>query len=90
MFKTRPGTMMLSVISFLMIGGAFEAQRYVNFQERQALYHAIIGSFEHPERTVDATSLNVQDSTKSEPPSFKTAPDHLISAGLSELDQANF
>ncbi|RRK09541.1 hypothetical protein D1831_12155 [Lactiplantibacillus garii] len=62
--KPRLGTMLLSVISLLIIGGAFEAQRYANFVERQSMYRLIIQSFEHPEQTVDAVGSDVHNRTK--------------------------
>ena len=46
--RKRRGTILLSVTSLLLIGGAFESQRYANFQERQALYHLILQSYQHP------------------------------------------
>ena len=46
--KKHAGTVLLSVISLLLIGGAFETQRYVNFQSRQTLYRLILQSYDHP------------------------------------------
>ena len=46
--KKHRGTILLSVVSLLLIGGAFESQRYANFQERQALYRLILQSYVHP------------------------------------------
>lgn len=46
--KKRHGTILLSVISLLLIGGAFETQRYVNFRSRQTLYRLILQAYEHP------------------------------------------
>lgn len=61
--KRQSGIILLSVISLLMIGTAFEMQRYANFCERQTMYRLIIAAFEHPEQTVDAvTSRPTPDS----------------------------
>ena len=46
--RKRRGTILLSVISLLLIGGAFETQSFVNFQSRQSLYRLILHSYEHP------------------------------------------
>ncbi|GEO50190.1 hypothetical protein [Lactiplantibacillus pentosus] len=46
--KKHRGTILLSVISLLMIGGAFETQRYMNFRARQHLHYLILESYDHP------------------------------------------
>ncbi len=62
--KRQSGIILLSVISLLMIGTAFEMQRYANFQERQTMYQLIIAAFEHPEQTVDAVTNRPEPDSK--------------------------
>lgn len=85
--KRRSGTMLLSIISLLVIGGAFESQRYANFRERQAMYRLIIQSFDHPEQTVDSVQSNVHKRTKSEKVSGHSGTNSAINHRLTDENQ---
>jgi len=53
------GTVLLSVLSFVLIFSAFETSRYLNYVQRQQVYQALINDYRHP------TKLTVQKHTKS-------------------------
>ncbi|MFC6181092.1 hypothetical protein [Lactiplantibacillus daowaiensis] len=57
--KKRRGTILLSVLSFILIFSAFETYRYLNYVQRQQVYHALIYDYQHP------AAMPVQKSTKS-------------------------
>ncbi|MFB9770076.1 hypothetical protein [Lactiplantibacillus modestisalitolerans] len=46
--RRRRGSLLISVVSFLLIAGAFETTRYQRFQERQELYQLILKSYDNP------------------------------------------
>lgn len=56
--KKRPGILLVSVISFLLIGTAFEMQRYATYLDRQRVYGLVIEAFRHPEMAVDSVKTN--------------------------------
>jgi len=53
------GTVLLSVISFMLIFSAFETYRYFNYVQRQQVYQTLIRDYQQPHR------LTVQKRTKS-------------------------
>ncbi|MFD1421411.1 hypothetical protein [Lactiplantibacillus songbeiensis] len=53
------GTVLFSVLSFVLIFSAFETYRYLNYVQRQQVYQTLINDYRHP------TKLTVQKHTKS-------------------------
>ncbi|AVK63300.1 hypothetical protein C5Z26_03930 [Lactobacillus sp. CBA3606] len=46
--KKRRGTILLSVMSFLLIFGAFESHRYNSYVQRQTLYRFMLKAYREP------------------------------------------
>ncbi|AVK60694.1 hypothetical protein C5Z25_02550 [Lactobacillus sp. CBA3605] len=46
--KKRRGMMLLSVMSFLLIFGAFESHRYISYVQRQTIYRYMLKAYREP------------------------------------------
>lgn len=80
--RKRRGTLLLSVVSLLVIGGAFESQRFVNFHRRQTLYRLILQSYQQPYTAPAAVKPNVHKNTKSRVNESSRPTDTVINSTL--------
>ncbi|VDG19258.1 hypothetical protein [Lactobacillus sp. CBA3606] [Lactiplantibacillus mudanjiangensis] len=57
--RKHRGTILLSVLSFIFIFSTFETYRYLNYVQRQQVYHLLIDDYQH------LTSLSAQKKAES-------------------------